>query len=592
MKLHNIFGCSLLTLALLTGCGGRGSSSTDTSQPQTESTTVGIVSDSQISGLRYVSTNKDKTQTKKGVTNSKGEFEYFKDGTTEFFVGNIKIGSTKPEKFVAITTVANTEKESENIARFLQTIDEVSNPDNGIQISSSVDEHAKKVSLKFDDTFDTNFDSVKTELFKNVANIPETVTVEQALNHANKSVRLSSLKEFDLYKAIANEKNYRGGDYYNTDALEKSQRKRVYLWIWEKLLSKEMEIEDEWQFTKSKYDINNVEEVRNEIKKYLDYADTVISLSSLGESTFDTFEKAGKRSISYNISKLTSLTVSGCDAVVKLYDANTDDTIELSNNNICKEYVKITNPTGDSNILSPIITTFATDVLPDIVKLHKMNFLKMGLSGNIKTLTKYKFKSPDYKAVIISLLKIGNDFYGASWASDINEELTTRMVAREWLNIWFRSGFDQSYMNRLINNNSKKLIGTKDQIEAITLKLGSTGALCDTYEFFNPFYECTGIENINYNYDKVVDIINEKLSKSNALYRNITSLTGSISDEKGEIGVVEIDWIKDGNLSDYTEEGGQPFEVEGGSNGGGGSGGGNDGGRLEVNPTDGEFYNL
>ncbi len=400
MKLHNIVGCSLLTLALLTGCGGGGSSSTDTSQSQTESTTVGIVSDSQISGLRYISTNKDKTQTKKGVTNSKGEFEYFKDGTTEFYVGNIKIGSIKPEKFVAITTVTETEKEkeAENIARFLQTIDEDSNPDNGIQISSSVDEHAKKVSLKFDDTFDTNFDSVKTELFKNVANIPETVTVEQALNHANKALRLSSLKEFDLYKAIANEKNYRGGDYYNADALEKSQRKRIYLWIWQKILSKEMAIEDELQFTKLEFDINNVEETRNQIKKYLDYADVITGLQSLGKGTYENLTKAGTRTFSYELTKLSSLTVGGCSTVVKLYDANNQDSIELSDSDMCKNLMKVLNPVGDPAsklaVTNPILSSFLPEVLPKLLHAKRMNWLHFN-TKSLRTISKLKVSKPD-----------------------------------------------------------------------------------------------------------------------------------------------------------------------------------------------------
>jgi len=558
MKLYNMFGCSLLALVLLTGCGG-GSSENTTPQTQTQSTSVGIVSDSQIIGLRYISTSKDKTQTKKGVTNSKGEFEYFEGGTTEFFVGNIKIGSTTPNKMVAITTVAKTEKESENIARFLQTIDEDGNPDNGIQISTSVDEHAKSnevSNLKFDDSFDTSFESVKTELFKNVANIPETVTVEEALNHANKSVRLSSLKEFDLYKAVANEKNYRSGDYYNADVLEKSQRKRVYLWIWEKLLSKEMAIEDELQFTKPEFDINNVEETRNQIKKYLDYADVITGVASLGQGTYENIAKAGSRSFGYEVTKLTSLTVGGCSTVVKLYDANNQDAQELSDNDMCKNMMKVLNPVNDSAsklaIANPIISSFLPEVLPKLLHTKKMNWLHFN-TKSLRTISKMKVSKPDVVSIALAIASISNDFYGASWASDINKELTTRMIAREWLDIWFRSGFNQAYMNKLINNNSKKLVGMTDQIDALTIKYGSTGVLCDTYKFFNPFYRCDGLEDMNVDRKKAKEIATAYISKSNALYRNITDLIGSVSDEKGEIGVVEFDWVKDTNLTDYND---------------------------------------
>jgi hypothetical protein len=329
-----------------------------------------------------------------------------------------------------------------------------------------------------------------------------------------------------------------------------------------------MAIEDELQFTKPEFDINNVEETRNQIKKYLDYADVITGVSSLGQGTYENITKAGSRSFGYEITKLTSLTTGGCDTVVKLYDANTNDTQELSDDNLCKNMMKILNPVGDSAskpaIANPILSSFLPEVLPKLLHAKKMNWLHLN-TKSLKTISKLKVSKPDVISIALSIASISNDFYGASWASDINEELTTRMVAREWLSIWFRSGFDQEYMNKLINNNSKKLIGSQEQIEAIALKLGSTGALCDTYELFNPFYECTGIENINYNYSKVVDIINEKLSKSNALYKNITDLIGPVSDEKGEIGTVEFDWKEAGVY-------GVPGEEEGGSSGGGGVG--------------------
>ena len=116
----------------------------------------GIIVDAQISGLRYTSISKDGKQTKIGITNSKGEFEYFNDGNTSFYVGKIKIAETSPQKMIAITALAITEIESKNIARFLQTIDSDSNPDNGIQISGSVDHNSSRDNfpeLNFDDSF-------------------------------------------------------------------------------------------------------------------------------------------------------------------------------------------------------------------------------------------------------------------------------------------------------------------------------------------------------------------------------------------------------------------------------------------------------
>jgi len=234
--------------------------------------------------------------------------------------------------------------------------------------------------------------------------------------------------------------------------------------------------------------------------------------------------------------------------------------------------MKILNPVDDSTsklaVVNPILSGFIPEMLPHAMKLYKMNFLK---TNAIKTISKYNIGKPDYVSLGLSIIKIVNDSHGAYRASNVNEELITRLVAQEWLSIWFRSGFNQDYMNKLINNNSVKLTDRKAQIEAIALKFGSSGALCDAYKFFNPFHRCEGIENINYDYDRTIAIIDEKLSKSNALYRNIAELTGSFSNEKAKIGIIEFDWIKDSNLSDYnTSETTTPGEeVVGGSLSGG-----------------------
>ena len=534
---------SIVLVGLLIGCGG-GDTSSEYDTPN-ESIQTGLIIDSQISGLRYVSTNKDKTQIKEGITNSKGEFEYFENGITEFFVGNIKIADTVPNKLIAITTIAKTEQEAQNIARFLQTIDEDGDPDNGIEIPSAVDENAKndKVSLKFDDSFESDFDSVKIELFKHTANIPATISVEQALSHSSKSERLSSLKEFDLYKAIANEKSY-NSPYYNTDILKNDQSKRFYLWIWENLLLKEMAIEDELQFTKPEFDLNNVEETRDNLKKYIDYADALNSIISLGKDTYENILEAGDKSYSYELLSLSSLSIGGCDAVVKLYNADGSDAQTLNDTDICKNIMKILNPVDDSSsalaVTNPILSSFLPSVLPTLLKTRKMNWLNFD-TKSLRTISKVELDKPDVISIALSILNMSNDLYGSYWASDINEELSTRMIAREWLSVLFRSGLDQNYMNKLINDNSSKLITKKDQIEAIALKLGSTGALCDLYDFFIPFYECTGIENINYNYNEVEKIIDEKTLKLSSIYTNLLELVGPITDEEGGVGIIQIE---------------------------------------------------
>ncbi len=526
----------MLLSFVLSGCGG-GSSPSEKKQ---EKLLVGLVTDSYISGLRYISTSPN-GEIKKGITNSKGEYEYFKNGTTKFYVGKIPLANTESKDIVFMTTVAKTQKEQENIARFLQTIDSDSNPDNGIQISATLDQNAKRYdTLSFSDDFDEKFEKIKKNLFKHSANIPETVSVKKALAHSSKSERLSSLQEYDLYKVLANSKKY-NSSYYNTDVLEKDQRKRVYLWIWEKLLAKEMNIEDDVIFGNPKYNLENIEEAHDEFKKYIDYAEVVSSLASIGKDTHKIISTAGSRTFGFNIARLTTLSVDNCEASVKI-----DGLTEQKDNSICKSMMKVLNPFDKSSVYSNTVSSTLSSVLPkvipDLVKWQKMHWLKPNIK-TLKSFSKIKMGVP-YSYIATSIAGILNDIWATSSVSNSAEKINTRMIAREWLSIWYRSGFKPNYMNKLINNNTKKLVGRDAQIKALAVKLGSTGALCEAYRLITgTLDECSNTaENINYNHNEVLNTTYEKMVKAGALYKNIMEFVGPVSNEKGEIGTVEINW--------------------------------------------------
>lgn len=544
----------LLFSLFFSACGGSGGGSDSPGSSTSVQGTLltGIIVDAQISGLRYESVGPDGEKTH-GTTNLKGEYDYFEGGRTTFFVGGIEVAQTTPKKMLSITTLVETPKEQENLARFLQTLDFDQNPENGIQVNSAASNALDVTELRFDDNFDADFAAVKSELIRPIMGNVGLVSTEDALAHSSKSERLSSLQETDLYKAIANEKNYTSS-YYNTEVLENDQRKRVYLWIWEKILAKEMAIENE--LATQEFDISKVEEQRDRYKKYLDYADSVVNITSLGKGAYDQLSKAGTRTMSYELTHLSSLTVSGCDAVVKLYDVNTSDEEQLGDANLCKNMMKVLNPVGDPTsklaIANPILSGFLPEALPVIMRYKQMNWLHFN-TKSLRNLSKAKVSKPNLISIGISIASIANDSAGAYRASNINKELTTRLVAQEWLSVWFRSGFKQEYVNKLINNNATSLVGNRAQIEAIALNFGTSGALCDAYKFFNPFVDCTGIENVNYDYDKAAEIINRYLAKSNALYRNFAEMTGPISDGNAQIGVIEIAWKADENLTDVGE---------------------------------------
>jgi len=117
-------------------------------------------------------------------------------------------------------------------------------------------------------------------------------------------------------------------------------------------------------------------------------------------------------------------------------------------------------------------------------------------------------------------------------------------VAHEWLSLNFRSGFNEEYMNKLINNNKTNLTNITQQIEALAQKFGTSNTLCESHLFgwiVDPKLGQDRCNYIDYNYNEVMDIININMHKANAIYRNIINLIGPVSNEKSEIGAINID---------------------------------------------------
>jgi putative CocE/NonD family hydrolase len=109
-----------------------------------------------VIGLKY------QTPTCSGMTNEKGEF-YYRDGeVVSFSVGNVIVGNTKGEKRV---TVANLVSRVDgnfnnllnpvvtNVARFLQTLDQDGNVDNGITITPEAHEIVGDRPINFNQEF-------------------------------------------------------------------------------------------------------------------------------------------------------------------------------------------------------------------------------------------------------------------------------------------------------------------------------------------------------------------------------------------------------------------------------------------------------
>ena len=148
-----MYKLGLITVLLITlfGCGGGSSSGSRSSGGGEEpnSTAFGIFEDSAVEGLEYSSGEIS------GVTTAQGEFEYRVGMPITFSIGDIIFGSVDGNEVVTpVDLIASAEDETNpavaNIARFLQTLDDDNNADNGIVIVAAVRDLAIGRTINFD----------------------------------------------------------------------------------------------------------------------------------------------------------------------------------------------------------------------------------------------------------------------------------------------------------------------------------------------------------------------------------------------------------------------------------------------------------
>jgi len=124
------------TLTLL-GCGGGGEGSKSGSGSQTA---TGVFKDSNVSGLQYTS------GAISGITGTDGSFDYEIGKTITFSIGGVTIGSANGDSTITpvdlVPSGRSSNRNVQNIVRFLMMLDSDGNPRNGIQITPAVREIA------------------------------------------------------------------------------------------------------------------------------------------------------------------------------------------------------------------------------------------------------------------------------------------------------------------------------------------------------------------------------------------------------------------------------------------------------------------
>jgi len=188
-----ISGFCLITIICLSGCGGGGSgggesesnTNTDSNKSSTPPTVqTGTFLDSAVTGLNY------KTFTQSGVTDSNGQFLYLPGEIVEFSIGGIKLGSVSGEKILTPTQMvkANSDPANETVTKilqFLQTLDDDSNPNNGINITENI--RAAAAGQSFD--FANETESQLGILVNNLLSLKRRlITSTEASKHFNNSL--------------------------------------------------------------------------------------------------------------------------------------------------------------------------------------------------------------------------------------------------------------------------------------------------------------------------------------------------------------------------------------------------------------------
>jgi hypothetical protein len=138
--------------------------------PITNTVLSGRFIDSAVEGLRF------ETPTQSGLTDANGTFKYINGEAVSFFIGDIMLGtSTAITRITPMNLVPGDSNNPQvvNILRFVQSLDEDNNPDNGIRITDTVSIWALGQVLDF---------SLSTAEFENAANALLTLLTSGSVN--------------------------------------------------------------------------------------------------------------------------------------------------------------------------------------------------------------------------------------------------------------------------------------------------------------------------------------------------------------------------------------------------------------------------
>ncbi|WP_339676965.1 hypothetical protein [uncultured Zhongshania sp.] len=160
---------------LITACGGGSGGSGGGGSSAPSDSLKGIFTDSPVFGVKY------QTDSLQGLTNALGEFDYRDGESVVFSIGDFEFPSVSATQQITPTDLAQGNSEVRtNILQLLQSLDDDSNPDNGISISAEAENAFKDSTL---DLASANFDSEAQAILDTIEDGIQLVSEEQAEAH-------------------------------------------------------------------------------------------------------------------------------------------------------------------------------------------------------------------------------------------------------------------------------------------------------------------------------------------------------------------------------------------------------------------------
>jgi hypothetical protein len=191
MSIKQMIMLHSLVVTLLVGCGS-GGEDTDSNSQSSATMLTGQFIDAPVANVTYY------TDSHSGVTDENGYFYYEPGESVTFKIGNITLGTSVASTLITPLDIAGTSNSEDpeviNMLRFLQSLDEDGNPENGIYIHDDVKSSAQQeIVFDRDENEFENDHEVQALISSHNTNTGSLVSTEEALAHFSEQLNSANI---------------------------------------------------------------------------------------------------------------------------------------------------------------------------------------------------------------------------------------------------------------------------------------------------------------------------------------------------------------------------------------------------------------